>query len=85
MYAIGSGERHVYEFVVGNRAGTYWFHPHPHGRTGYQVYHGLAGLFLVGDEEEDAARLPDGEFDLPLVIQDRSFDQGNQLIYLGAE
>lgn len=83
MYAIGSGKRYVYEFVVDNRAGTYWFHPHPHGRTGYQVYHGLAGLFLVGDEEEDAARLPDGEFDLPLVIQDRSFDQRNQLIYLG--
>jgi blue copper oxidase len=83
MYAIGSGKRYVYEFAVGNRAGTYWFHPHPHGRTGYQIYSGLAGLFLVGDEEEDAARLPSGDFDLPMVIQDRSFDQGNQLIYLG--
>ncbi len=34
MYAIGAGKTFVYEFVVDNRAGTYWFHPHPHGRTG---------------------------------------------------
>jgi FtsP/CotA-like multicopper oxidase with cupredoxin domain len=82
MYAIGTGDRYVYEFVVDNRAGTYWFHPHPHERTGFQVYHGLAGLFLVSDAEEDAAQLPRGTFDLPLVIQDRTFDSRNQLVYL---
>ena len=27
--------------------------------------------------------LPSGEFDLPLVIQDRSFDSENQLVYAG--
>jgi FtsP/CotA-like multicopper oxidase with cupredoxin domain len=83
MYAVGTGKRYVYEFVVDNRAGTYWFHPHPHGRTGFQVYHGLAGFLLVGDEEEDAARLPSGEHDLPLIIQDRTFDVLNRLVYLG--
>jgi FtsP/CotA-like multicopper oxidase with cupredoxin domain len=83
MYAIGSGKTYVYEFVVDNRAGTYWFHPHPHERTGHQVYHGLAGLFLIGDDEEDAAKLPRDEFDIAAVIQDRSFDARNQLVYLG--
>lgn len=83
MYAIGTGRKYVYEFVVDNRAGTYWFHPHPHERTGFQVYHGLAGLFIIGDEEEDAAKLPGNEYDLPIVIQDRTFDAGNQLLYLG--
>ena len=82
MYAIGTGNRYVYEFIVDNRAGTYWFHPHPHERTGFQVYHGLAGFFLVGDDEEDALKLPRGTFDLPLVIQDRTFDSRNQLVYL---
>jgi FtsP/CotA-like multicopper oxidase with cupredoxin domain len=82
MYAIGTGKRYVYEFIVDNRAGTCWFHPHPHERTGFQVYHGLAGFFLVGDDEEDAAQLPRGAFDLPLVIQDRTFDSRNQLVYL---
>jgi FtsP/CotA-like multicopper oxidase with cupredoxin domain len=82
MYAIGTNSRYVYEFIVDNRAGTYWFHPHPHERTGFQVYRGLAGFFLVGDDEEDALKLPRGGFDLPLVIQDRSFDSRNQLVYL---
>jgi FtsP/CotA-like multicopper oxidase with cupredoxin domain len=80
--AIGTGQTYVYEFEVANRAGTYWYHPHPHGRTGPQVYNGLAGLLLVSDEEEAAAGLPSGEHDIPLVIQDRTFDADNQLAYL---
>jgi len=79
---IDQGETYVYEYEVMNRAGTYWFHPHPHGRTGPQVYNGLAGLILVTDEEEQQLNLPQGEFDLPVVIQDRSFDDNNQLVYL---
>jgi FtsP/CotA-like multicopper oxidase with cupredoxin domain len=82
MYAIAPGQRFVYEFKVDNRAGTYWFHPHPHGRTGAQVYGGLAGLFLISDDEEQAAGLPKDEFDLAWVIQDRLFSNDNQLIYL---
>ena len=80
--AIGPGRTFVYEFEVKNRAGTYWYHAHPADRTGPQVYLGLAGLLLVSDEEEDRARLPADEFDVPLVLQDRTFDSDNQLIYL---
>jgi FtsP/CotA-like multicopper oxidase with cupredoxin domain len=82
MYAIGTGQRYMYEFVVDNRAGTYWFHPHPHQRTGFQVYRGLAGFLLVSDDEENVLKLPSGSFDLPLVIQDRTFDRRNQLVYV---
>jgi FtsP/CotA-like multicopper oxidase with cupredoxin domain len=81
MYAIRPGARFVYEFQLDNRAGTYWFHPHPHGRTGEQVYRGLAGALIVSDEEEQAVRLPSGEHDLTWVIQDRTFDRDNQLVY----
>ena len=81
-HAIGRGQRYVYEFEVHNRAGTYWFHPHPHGRTGKQVYFGMAGLLIVSDDEESAAGLPDGDYDIPLIIQDRRFDNDNQLVYL---
>jgi FtsP/CotA-like multicopper oxidase with cupredoxin domain len=83
-FAIAPGARYVYEFTVANRAGSYWFHPHPHGRTGKQVYAGLAGLFIVSDDEEAALGLPSGAQDLPLVIQDRSFDAANQFVYLGS-
>jgi len=78
---IPQGQGYDYEFPILNRAGTYWYHPHPHGRTGAQAYYGLAGLLIVSDEEESALGLPSGEFDLPLVIQDRSFDGDNQLVY----
>jgi len=80
-FAVPEGGRYVYEFTVENRAGTYWYHPHPHGRTGPQAYAGMAGLILITDDEEDALSLPRGEFDLPVVIQDRLFN-GDQLVYL---
>jgi len=80
-FAIGPGNTYIYDFEVRNRAGTYWYHSHPHGRTGPQVYAGMAGLFLVSDEEEDAVGLPGGEYDVPLVIQDRTLDGNNQLVY----
>ena len=81
-FVIPQGKEYIYEFVVRNRAGTYWYHPHPHGRTGPQVYGGLAGLFIVSDDEEKMVGLPSGGYDIPLVIQDRSFDNNNQLVYL---
>jgi FtsP/CotA-like multicopper oxidase with cupredoxin domain len=80
--AILPGKSYIYDFEVKNRAGTYWFHPHPHQRTGFQAYAGLAGLFVVSDDEERAASLPQSEFDVPLVIQDRVFNGSNQLVYL---
>ena len=81
-FVIPRGQTYEYLLDIVDRAGTYWYHPHPHGRTGPQVYRGLAGLFIVEDEESDALGLPSGEYDLPLVIQDRTFDQANQLVYI---
>jgi len=80
--AIAPGASYKYDFQVINRAGTYWFHPHPDQLTGPQVYYGLAGLFIVSDEEEAGLGLPSGEYDLPLVIQDRTFDSQNKMVYL---
>ena len=78
---VPEGGFYLYEFEVMNRAGTYWYHPHPHGRTGPQVYRGLAGLIIVSDEEERFLQLPEDAYDVPLVIQDRTFDRDNQLLY----
>ena len=79
--AVGHGREYFYEFEVTNRAGTYWYHPHPHMRTGAQVYQGLAGLLLIHDDEEDGLELPSGGTELLCVIQDRQFDARNQLVF----
>jgi len=82
MYTIDPGQTLVYEFEVLNRAGMNIYHPHPHEATAKQVYHGLAGALFVRDKEEAKLELPAGEFEIPIVIQDRLFDEQNQLIYV---
>lgn len=81
QYTISPGEVLVYEFEVLNRAGMNIYHPHPHEATAKQVYHGLAGALFVRDAEESALELPSGLYEIPIVIQDRRFDNQNQLIY----
>ena len=82
MYALDQGETYIYEFEILNRAGTYWYHAHTHSVTARQVYSGLAGLFIVSDDQEQALNLPEGDYDVPLVIQDRSFDSQNQASFI---
>ena len=83
-FAVNHDAEYVYDFEVTNRAGTYWYHPHPHMRTAAQVYQGLAGLLLVSDREEDALGLPAGTGELLCVLQDRRFDENNRLVYARA-
>jgi bilirubin oxidase len=80
-FAIPSGTEYVYEFEVKNPAGTYMYHPHPHGRTGSQVYSGLAGLLIVREPREAAIGLPAPEHELNLVLQDRRVGSGNQFVF----
>ena len=42
----GTSRDYIFTLPVGS-AGTYWYHPHPHGTTHEQVYRGLAGIFIV--------------------------------------
>ena len=83
MQAIGPGQSLTYDFPVIDPACPAWFHPHPMMRPAYQVAMGLAGLFYVTDPQEEAA-VPGagtGANDLPVVIQDRTFDSNNQILY----
>jgi FtsP/CotA-like multicopper oxidase with cupredoxin domain len=54
-FAIDSGATYDYEFPLVQRAGTYWYHPHPHHRTAGQIHRGLAGFFIVSDGEPGVA------------------------------
>ena len=83
MQAIGPGETKIYDFQVIDPAGPHWFHPHPHMRTAEQVAMGLAGLFHVWDPTEELAvpGASTGANDIPVIIQDRTFDSYNQILY----
>jgi FtsP/CotA-like multicopper oxidase with cupredoxin domain len=63
---------------VDQPAATLWYHAHIHGETARQVYGGLAGMILVSDDAERALGLPSsyGIDDIPLILQDKLFDEG---------
>jgi blue copper oxidase len=86
---VAAGASRRYAFPVRNSGGAYWYHPHPHGRTARQAYLGLAGLFLVEDEEDrrlnEALDLKFGETDVPLLLQDKTFDESGNLVYESGE
>lgn len=69
--AIGAGASFDYEFPIVQRAGTFWYHPHAHHRTAGQIQRGLAGFFIIADEEEDALGLPSGPREILFLLQDR--------------
>lgn len=85
MSPVRHGERYVYRFPVRNRAAMYWYHPHPHDRTGAQIHRGMAGVLMVDDDEEDALRrelgLVPGENEIPLILQDKQVDARNRIRY----
>ena len=70
-------------WTIENEAATLWYHPHLLGRTGEEVYSGLAGLFIIDDENSDSLSLPKeyGVDDLPLIVQDREFRQDDEFVY----
>jgi spore coat protein A, manganese oxidase len=58
-----------------------WYHDHALGITRLNVYAGLAGFYLIRDEAEKALNLPEGEFEMPLMLQDRLFHRDGSLYY----
>jgi FtsP/CotA-like multicopper oxidase with cupredoxin domain len=69
------GQRAVFHYPIDQRAALLWYHDHVMGVTKFDVYAGLAGLWIVRDERERELGLPEGPpFELPLLIQDRNFD-----------
>jgi spore coat protein A len=73
------GQPAVFHYPNQQRAAQLWYHDHVMGTTKFDVYAGLAGLWIVRDERERELGLPEGPpFELPLLIQDRNFDVDEQ-------
>jgi len=58
-----------------------WYHDHALGITRLNVYAGLADFYVIRDDQEDALNLPSGPYEIPLMIQDRSFGVDGSLLY----
>jgi len=57
------------------RAALLWYHDHVMGVTRFDLYAGLAGLWIVRDARERELHLPEGPpYELPLMLADRNFD-----------
>ncbi len=71
-------------FTIKQKASLCWYHSHMIEQTGEQVARGLAGLFLIDDEESRALHLPSeyGVDDVPLIIQDRRFNRDGSFDYM---
>ena len=75
----------TFTYPNGQEEATIWFHPHAFGITRLNVYAGMAGVYIIQDP--DPANAPQNplphfpEYDIPLIIQDRSFDISGQLFY----
>jgi hypothetical protein len=84
----------VFEYPNDQRATTLWYHDHSLGMTRLNVYAGPAGFYLLrgGPDDEVYGRLPGpapalGDppnrryYEIPIAIQDRSFNDDGSLYY----
>ncbi|AEI52084.1 multicopper oxidase family protein [Runella slithyformis] len=78
---VTAGQSFNYTFKIDQAANMAWYHPHPHEKTGKQVFTGLAGMFIVESPEEKALNLPSDAYELPLVIQDKRLDANGAIMY----
>jgi len=90
-WTLGSA---VFEYDNDQRAATMWYHDHTLGMTRSNVYAGPAGFYLLRGGPSDAVggRLPGpapslGDrpgtryYEIPIAIQDRSFNADGSLFY----
>ena len=75
------GEAREYVYPNAQRAATLWYHDHTMDDTGRKIYMGLAGLYLLEDDDERELGLPDGPYDVPLLLQDRLFASDGSFRY----
>lgn len=73
---VAPGASHTYRFTLPpGSAGTYWYHPHPHGHTAEQVFRGLAGAFIVRPRQDPLAGIPERL----LMVSDLKLDSAGQI------
>lgn len=78
LVPVGTSRDYVYPNQ--QRAATLWYHDHAMDTTAYHNYMGLSGLYIIHDDEETALPLPKGEYDVPLILRDRTFNADGSFV-----
>ncbi len=76
-----AGNQMVQTYPNRQRSANLWYHDHAMAVTRLNVYAGMAGFYLMRDAEEAALNLPSGAYEVPMLLQDRSFYDDGQLFY----
>ena len=71
----------MHEYTNHQPGTTMWYHDHTMGLTRLNVVAGLAGFYLLRDASEERLNLPKGKYEIPLLIQDRSFNEDGSIFY----
>lgn len=66
-------------WTINQPAASLWYHPHPHGETAKHVYRGIAGMFIIDDDQATGLPGQYGVDDVPLIVQDKRFKADKQL------
>lgn len=75
------GHSVVYHYPNQQDAATLWYHDHAGGIERLNLYAGLAGFYFLRDDREPGMNLPSGDYEIPLMLQDRTVDAHGQLVY----
>ena len=81
---IKANDSFTSKMKINQDASTCFYHPHTLHKTGEQTFKGLGGLFIINDEKSKELNLP-GEYgidDIPLIVQDRRFDNKGNFLYI---
>jgi spore coat protein A len=67
-------------------ASLLWFHDHGLGATRLNVFAGLAAAYILRDEHDTGTEpnpigIPGGQYEIPLVVQDRQFNPDGTFLY----
>ncbi|HIH04092.1 MAG TPA: multicopper oxidase domain-containing protein, partial [Methanoregulaceae archaeon] len=72
----------VSEYPNTQQAGTIWYHDHAMGMTRINVMSGMAGYYFIRDANDPIEPLlPQGQYEMPLAIQDRTFNPNGSFFF----
>jgi spore coat protein A, manganese oxidase len=71
----------IYYYTNDQPAATLWYHDHALAITRLNVMAGLAGMYLIREPGEESLGLPKGDYEIPLIIQDKTFNADGSISY----